>query len=273
MDQHPIPRQITTFEFKLIGFMTLKQFLYLVIFCPIGYIAATVIPIPFVNILVGVLIGGIGAAFAFLPIMDRPLDIWLKNMFKRMNSPTQYFFRKKNNAVYFLNDLFFIHDPHIAVAHVESKEKLQEYMQKQKPQQKEDNRQRDKQKVHIDDLLHQNLQLPQSVTESKIHHGQTIANPEGDSIVKQPFVSGVVKNRKQIPIPGILVTIKDKDSNQLRLLKTNPYGIFATYSPLPEGNYLFEVGDPNGNYFFDTMNVHINPKDQKPIVFYSKEIL
>src|SRR5688572_7940001 len=113
MDQHPIPRQITTFEFKLIGFMTLKQFLYLVIFCPIGYIVANIIPIPIVNILVGVLIGGIGAAFAFIPIMDRPLDVWIKNMIKRLNSPTQYFFHKKNDPVYFLNDLFFIDDPHI----------------------------------------------------------------------------------------------------------------------------------------------------------------
>lgn len=272
MDQHPIPRQITTFEFKLIGFMTLKQFLYLVIFCPIGYIAANIIPIPIVNILIGVLIGGIGAAFAFVPIMDRPLDVWIKNMIKRLNSPTQYFFHKNNDPVYFLKDLFFIDDPHIAVAHVESKEKLQEYLQKQKAVSKEDSKQRDKQKVHINDLLHQNLQLPQSVTEGHSHTTSLPTQEEG-SVVKQPFVSGVVKNRKQIPIPGILVTIKDKEGKQLRLLKTNPYGIFATYSALPEGDYLFEVGDPNGNYFFDTMNVHINTKDQKPIVFYSKEIL
>lgn len=273
MDQHPIPRQITTFEFKLIGFMTLKQFLYLVIFCPIGYIAANLIPIPVVNILVGVLIGGIGAAFAFIPIMDRPLDVWIKNMIKRMNSPSQYFFHKKNDPVYFLKDLFFLDDPHLAVAHVETKEKLQEYLQKQKTVQKEDTKQRDKQKVHINDLLHQNLQLPKTVTEGQSHQTTTFSQQELGSVVKQPFISGVVKNRKQIPIPGILVTIKDKEGKQLRLLKTNPYGIFATYSSLPEEDYLFEVGDPNGNYFFDTMNVHINPKEQKPIIFYSKEIL
>ncbi len=271
MEQHPIPRQITTFEFKLIGFMTLKQFLYLVVFCPIGYIAANLIPIPVVNILIGLLIGGIGAAFAFIPIMDRPLDVWLKNMFKRLNSPTQFFYRKKNDSVYFLKDLYFIHDPHITLAHVESREKLHQYLQTQKKDApKPENR--DKQKTHIDDLLHQNLQLPKTVTGTQPHQG-TVMNANAESIVKQPFVSGVVKNRKQIPIPGILVTIKDQNGQQLRILKTNPYGIFATYSPLPEGDYIFEVADPNGNYFFDTMNVHINPKDQKPIVFYSKEIL
>ena len=69
------------------------------------------------------------------------------------------------------------------------------------------------------------------------------------------------------------MTIKDSSGNQLRILKTNPYGIFATYSPLAIGDYIIEVGDPNGNYFFDTMNVHINPNEQKPLLFYSKEIL
>jgi hypothetical protein len=87
---------ITSFEFKLIGFMTLKQFLYLVIFAPIGYIVYWLFPIPLLNILMGIAVGGIGLALAFVPINDRPLDVWIKNMWKRLNSPTQYFYRKNN---------------------------------------------------------------------------------------------------------------------------------------------------------------------------------
>jgi hypothetical protein len=272
MDQHPIPRQITTFEFKLIGFMTLKQFLYLVIFAPIGYIAFLAIPIPFINILIAVLIGAIGAALAFIPIQDRPMDVWLKHFIKRLNSPTQYTYKKKNNSVYFLKNLFFVSDPHLAVSHIETREKLQEYIQKNAPVKTTELR-RDKPKTHIDDLLQQNLPVPNLQSIST----RSMAKPPGgshtDDVVKQPFISGIVKNRKQIPIPGILVSIKDSTGHQLRLLKTNPYGIFATYSPLAEGDYSFEVGDPNGNYFFDTMNVHINPNEQKPLLFYSKEIL
>ncbi len=272
MDQHPIPRQITTFEFKLIGFMTLKQFLYLVIFAPIGFIVYKIIPIPIINIFLGVVVGCIGAAFAFIPIQDRPLDIWVKNLIKRLNSPTQYVYKKKNDSVYFLKNLFFVSDPHIAVSHIETREKLQEYLQKKAPIKPVEVK-RDKQKDHIQDLLKQNLPVPnlQSITTSGAGHSPVLSGSE--DVVRQPFVSGLVKNRKQIPIPGILVTIKDSTGHQLRLLKTNPYGIFATYSPLPEGDYSFEVGDPNGNYFFDTMNVHINPQVQKPLLFYSKEIL
>ena len=61
MEQHAIPRQITSFEFKLIGFMTLKQFLYLVIFAPIGYIVYVLFPIPLLNIILGIVVGGMGA--------------------------------------------------------------------------------------------------------------------------------------------------------------------------------------------------------------------
>lgn len=273
MDQHPIPRQITTFEFKLIGFMTLKQFLYLAIFCPIGYIVYSILPFPIVlNILIGVLIGCIGAAFAFIPVQDRPLDVWIKNFIRRLNSPSQYMYKKQEETVYFLKDLFFVNDPHIVLAHAESKEKLKEYLQTQKKQSQPpivDHR--DKQKVHIDDLLKQNLQVPQLVQKGSAPHPRTPS--EGQQIVNQPFVTGVVKNRKQIPIPGILVTIKDLSGNQLRILKTNPYGIFATYSPLAIGDYIIEVGDPNGNYFFDTMNVHIDPNNQRALIIYSKEIL
>ena len=75
MEQHPIPRQITTFEFKLIGFMTLKQFLYLVVFVPAAYVVFKLFPIPFLNFLLALAVAGIGAALAFVPIQDKPLAV------------------------------------------------------------------------------------------------------------------------------------------------------------------------------------------------------
>src|SRR3990167_9905769 len=127
MDQHPVPRQITTFEFKLIGFMTLKQFIYLLIFLPLGYIVYQAVPIPLVNILLAIVIGAFGPIIAFVPFNDRPVDVVLKNLFKRLTSPTQYFFHKDNSALYFLNNLYFVSDPHQTIAHVESQEKLATY--------------------------------------------------------------------------------------------------------------------------------------------------
>jgi hypothetical protein len=64
---HPIPRQITTFEFKLIGFLTLRQFIYLVIFIPAGYLTFILFPIPLLNILFGILIASYWSGFGFCP--------------------------------------------------------------------------------------------------------------------------------------------------------------------------------------------------------------
>lgn len=284
MDQHPIPRQITSFEFKLIGFMTLKQFLYLVIFFPVGFVVFKIIPIPIINALLGILVGAVGLAFAFIPYQDRPLEEWVRNFIKRLNSPTQYFYQKNNEPVYFLKNLYFLSDPHVVLAHVDSKEKLQAYLaQKNAAQQPL----QDQKKKNIDNLLKQpgKLLTPiskpvtvpsanppvQSITQPATSISESLLQMQGLS--HQPFFTGVVKNRKQIPLPGILVSVKDATGKQLRLLKTNPHGIFATYSPLPEGSYIFELSDPNDSYFFDTMNIHLGAKQQPTLAFYSKEIL
>ena len=73
MDQHPIPIQITTFEFKLIGFLTIKQFIYLVIFVALGLLVYGLTPVPVLNVIFGIIVACIGAAFAFIPINDRPM--------------------------------------------------------------------------------------------------------------------------------------------------------------------------------------------------------
>ncbi len=288
MDQHPIPRQITSFEFKLIGFMTLKQFLYLVVFFPIGFVVFRIIPIPIINALLGILIAVVGIAFAFIPYQDRPLEEWVRNFIRRINSPTQYYYHKNNEPVYFLKNLYFLSDPHIVLAHVDSKEKLQAYL----AQKKSEEQPMDKKKRHIDGLLKQPGKLltpvmqkatvPTQRTEivtpnesevsgSASSISQSLKQMQGLS--HQPFITGVVKNRKQIALPGVLVSVKDQTGKQLRLLKTNPHGIFATYSPLPEGEYIFELSDPNDAYFFDTMNIHLGSKQQPSLTFYSKEIL
>ena len=277
MDQHPVPRQITTFEFKLIGFMTLRQFLYLVIFFPIGFIVYKVIPIPFVNIVLGVIIGAIGIAFAFIPIQDRPLEVWIKNLIRRLNSPTQYTYKKQSDKIGTIEDLYFTSDPHLALTHIETKEKLNKYIQSTKSAENEQsisaNTRAKKQQVHINDLLLQTKNTnPAEIKKANVSLQSTSSEVKAETI-KQPFITGVIKNRKQIPLPGTLVSIKDSEGNQLRLLKTNPHGIFATYSPLVSGDYRFEITDPKEIYFFDTMNVHIDSDKQKPLMFYSKEIL
>lgn len=280
MEQHPIPRQITSFEFKLIGFMTLKQFLYLVIFFPLGYVVYFLFPIPILNIIIAIGVGFIGVALAFLPINDRPLDIWLKNVWKRLNSPTQYSYQKHNPPVSFFNNLYYVSDPHHMLAHIESQQKLSAYLAKTRQTMLEDAKKKKIQNI-IQDSHHQgNRVAPPTVgvsptpppfqlfTKPVTQLKQPIAQGE-----KKPFFVGVVKNNKKIPLPGIMVYVKDDKNVPVRLMKTNPHGIFATFNPLPPAEYTFEVKDPKNNYFFDTMKVPIQLANEKPIELFSKEML
>jgi len=285
MEQHPIPRQITTFEFKLIGFMTLKQFLYLVIFGPLGYIVYVIFPIPLINVLLGFATAAFGAALAFVPINDRPLDVWIKNAWKRFNSPTQYTYHKHNPPISFFQNLYYVSDPHHVMAHIESQQMLSSYLAKTKQTMQANVRKQQVQRAFNDippvvtPVATPALQQAPPIAASPISDPitqvvspQTVAPPPV-SVPHQPFFVGTVKNGRKIPLPGILIYVKDAQNTPVRLLKTNQYGVFATFNPLPVDSYTFEIKDPKNTYFFDTMKIAIQNSNEHPFEFYSKELL
>ncbi len=97
MEQHPVPRNITGFQFHLIGDMTIRQFVYLTGGIILAFIVFKVFPIPGgLKFILMSIFGLTGFAFAFLPIQERPLDMWLMAFIKSINSPTQYIWQKNN---------------------------------------------------------------------------------------------------------------------------------------------------------------------------------
>lgn len=96
--QHPIPQNVTSFQFKLVGDMTLKQFTYLASGMVIAYIFFVfVVPSqPLLAWPIIVLSSFIGIAFAFIPIADRPLDYWLVAFLRAIYSPTKRSWSKNN---------------------------------------------------------------------------------------------------------------------------------------------------------------------------------
>ncbi|MFH0937252.1 MAG: PrgI family protein [Candidatus Daviesbacteria bacterium] len=93
--EHAVPQNITSFEFHLVGDMTLKQFGYLAAGLVISYIIFVTIfsQIPILAVSLIVIFSLSGAAFAFLPILDRPLDHWVLAFFRAVYSPTQGFWK------------------------------------------------------------------------------------------------------------------------------------------------------------------------------------
>lgn len=100
MDVHPIPQNVTSFQFKLVGDMTLKQFGYLAAGSVFAYIlfvffSRTYPIIAWPIIIVSALLG---VAFAFVPIGSRPLDHWLAAFLKAVYSPTKRVWAKNGQA-------------------------------------------------------------------------------------------------------------------------------------------------------------------------------
>lgn len=101
MENHPIPQDVTGFKFKLIGNVTIKQFLYLLLFGFFAWVAFS-LPIfflfkfPFVLFFIF-----LGIGLAFVPIEGRPMDKMLYNFLKAIPAENQYIYRKTGALSFF----------------------------------------------------------------------------------------------------------------------------------------------------------------------------
>lgn len=94
MQEHPIPQDITGYRFHIIGSMTLKQFGEILLGVIIGVILFNTNLIAIVKWPLILLSVGMGAAAAFVPIEERPLDHWIITFFKTMYKPTKFYWRR-----------------------------------------------------------------------------------------------------------------------------------------------------------------------------------
>src|SRR5687767_3807941 len=95
VQQHPIPQNVTQFQFRLVGDMTLKQFLELAAGIVVGLIFYAA-PLPFFFKWPLVIIAvATGASMAFLPIEGRPLEQWILAFIRSIYAPTVYTWQKE----------------------------------------------------------------------------------------------------------------------------------------------------------------------------------
>lgn len=95
MEQHPIPQDIKSFQFKLIGDMTIRQFAFL---AGGGIIAYVLFVSPLHPLLKWPLLltsAFLGITSAFFPINERPLDTWIVAFFRAIFSPTRRVWQKE----------------------------------------------------------------------------------------------------------------------------------------------------------------------------------
>ncbi len=96
MREHPIPQDITGYQFHLIGEMTLKQFAEVAVGVVLGFIFYKTSLPSFVRYPLALIFAGGGALLAFVPFEERPLDKWLIIFLKTLYKPTKFYWKKAN---------------------------------------------------------------------------------------------------------------------------------------------------------------------------------
>lgn len=104
MEQHAIPQNVSSYQFKLVGDMTLKQFFQVaggilagIIFYSSPLMGIIKWPLAFLSVLLGI-------GLAFLPLEERPLEKWIFAFFRVIYAPTIFFWQKTSTPQKFFQD-------------------------------------------------------------------------------------------------------------------------------------------------------------------------
>lgn len=125
--QHPIPQQISSYQFRLVGDMTLKQFFQIAGGALISLLFyASNLP-GLIKWPLVIFFALLGVALAFLPFEERPLQQWIIAFFKSVYSPTLYSWKKTEKPESFFKEEAFVPEERIVAPHGEKA--LQTYLQ------------------------------------------------------------------------------------------------------------------------------------------------
>jgi len=300
MNQHAIPQQISSYEFKLVGEMTLKQFAK----AAAGIILAMLINstklIFFIKWpLIAIFAGG-GLAFAFVPFQDRPLEVWIGAFLKSIYSPTIFLYKKRANQNWLEIDMVKakadeqesqIKDQ--TPTAVKSGEKIKEFIQSLPSVKKETILEeevsikkttevldkkgeetvaevievKEEEKVEKKEDMSPKLGLK---TEKLGATGQAVfgAIPMPDIPDLPNLIVGMVTDNQGKIIEGAIVEVQDSLGNPARVLKTNPLGQFKSSTQLTGGKYLI-ITEKEG-FDFDRVSLDLTGQLVKPIKILAK---
>jgi len=301
MEQHPIPQQITSYEFKLVGDMTLKQF---------GKAAGGVIIALLINSsklvffvkwpLIFIFAAG-GLALAFVPFQDRPLETWLMAFIKSIYSPTIYTYKKESPENWLEIDLskqIKSDEEEDVVVPIKEDKKVKEFINslpsvgREKKETREEtieikeNPSRPAAESPLDKGDQTEKQEIIEVEEKKEEETKPVnldlkkekLRATGTAVfgeIPMPdipdlpnLVVGMVLDLNHKIVEGAIIEIQDKDGNPSRVLKTNKLGQFKTLTQLSNGNYL--VVTEKENLEFDRVEINLTGKIVEPIKILAK---
>lgn len=131
--QHAVPQNIMDVEFKLIGDLTMRQFVYLLVFLGFAYFVFTLNFSIVFRLPIAILSGLAGLAFAFMPLEDRGLDEWVINFFNAIYRENQMVWRKEPTppSAFVYQNISMVRQELITLAPTASRRKLERYLEEQ----------------------------------------------------------------------------------------------------------------------------------------------
>ncbi len=302
MEQHAIPQQISSYEFKLVGDMTLKQFLK----AAIGIIIAVAINatglIFFLKYPLMLIFGGGGLMMAFVPFQDRPLETWVIAFLRSIYSPTIYTYKKMPDKdwISLMNSKAVGRDKSLDEAEevsipVKDSNKVREFIESlptvkmgemhiDEPVEVEEKSLIGKIGVsnNVNKLPEREVEVAEPEVkptedwrEKKTELGLKTEKEEATAKVvfgeipmpDKPEVPnmlvGMVTNIEEKIVEDAIVEIQDSNGNPSRVLKTNPLGQFRTTTPLANGKYL--IITEKEKLQFDKVEIELTGKIVEPV--------
>lgn len=288
MQQHPVPQPITSYEFRLVGDMTLKQFSKLAAGAILAFFVYVIGPPALIKWFLILLFGSLGAAMAFVPFEGRPIDTWIIAFFKRIYSPTQYVWRQNSQNALTQK-----------AAPPSTAQKLAKDSPLPQPTPAT-------QSIPASQFTPPVVQMlgatPASGTPLEAVSGSQKAAPVQDPKVasttifkapppqgpKPPTVEAKFAPDMTIPatpslanlltgyahdpqgklIEGAILEIRDSSGIPVRAFKTNKLGQFISATPLPDGEY--EIETEKDGFSFDIIKVKLKGDIVPPIEIVSK---
>lgn len=305
MENHPIPQDVTGFKFRLIGSITLKQFLYLlaagalslvVYFLPIPLLAK----IPFIGIF-----ALIGSALAFVPIDGRPMDRMIMNFLKALPAENEYLYHKRGAQILAFDFVQPAHARH-QVTQMSTRQTQIDASRALVFSQLRGAYQPDTQELASLKNIHGLFN--QDAGETPITHTVTHADaapapipkpdstptpqlqptpapqPQAQMTPVQPahtaqsipdspnVIFGTVTDPRGKILPQVLVEVLDQNQVPVRTLKTNQVGEFRSATPLPNGSYTIHLEDSLHKQDFTPIPIALNNTIMQPFVIKSVDL-
>lgn len=295
MDNHPIPQDVTGFQFKLIGNMTVKQFAYLATGIILGWVFLQ-LPISFfIKFPLGLFFAIFGILLTFLPISGRPMDAMIGNFIKALLRPTEFVYEKTGGQLYYPAATFPFAKKQYAKSAIlpfQQKDKLKAYLASQAAQKNKIDKKESNSLMSVSSLaISPVLNIPKPIS----NISTTPTKPASAPIIQQPvqkilnpapmgfnrnigipdtpsspnLITGITKDARGNALSNILIEVKDKEGNPVRAFKTNEFGRFASATPLINGSYTIEFEDPKGQNNFEKKMINVSGQIIQPIVTIS----